>query len=268
MITREEGYGNDSHCTVLLNGESTVIENAFNNVARGKFGNDQFSLYGTNNLPTRSTTHKYGKHSWYFNDVETPRGIVLLSTGNNYDNWKFGKYDFCIDFSVMSVSTGNTISNIMTLIQDNNNYHTIQIIAQNSGKPSAAVYWTIVISGTYVLNFSRILEVNYTPDSWYHVACVRKTEKISEIEEYDHFTIFGNGGASEDIYGTSGVTNNYIADIPYFSANLGIGIGPGDNPKTLTNMYIDDFRISKHHYRFNGGGASKSKRFRTHNRGY
>lgn len=268
-IRKEEGYGNDSHCTVLLNGETNIVEDTFNNLAKGRSSNDKFSVIGGINAPIISNTHKYGNKSWYFNGVpdSTVRGLGMISVDSKTkENWNFGIYDFCIEFSMMSISTGNTLTDIMFLRQDDYNFHRIQIGADNTtGKPQARVYWVITIGGVNIVNFIRIMDVSYAPNVWYHIACVRRTERIGKDEEYDHFTIFGNGGASEDIYGISGITNSYISNIPYFSPNLYIGMSQGS---TLTNAYIDDFRISKHHYRFKGGGVSKSKRFRVHNRGY
>lgn len=272
-VRQQEGYGNDSHCTILLNGESIVTNKNFSNPAKGRANDELFTLIGEDHLPIRSTTHKYGNHSWYFDGVNqnTLRGIVMRAMVNKtYENWNFGKNDFAIEFTLMSVSTGNTTPiNLMSLYQDNDNYHRIEIIANDDGihRPSARVYWNIRIGGEEIVNFNRIMEVNYNTNQWYHVAFVRKTERVG-FNEYDNFTIFGHGGIEANVYGLSGITNEFITDIPHFSNDLLIGITPGDIPSTLTNMYIDDFRISKGHCRWDGQGEFPSKRFRPHNRGY
>jgi len=260
-INKEEGFGNDSFCTLFINGEVPVSASTFSNIANGRVGNDKFEIMGGDGQAPvlTSTNAAYGNYSFYFNNIgEIQRGIVLQSTSTNYNNWMFGEGDFAIDFMIRLGSNMSALP-IFSLYQNSNNYFELQAAATTVGKPQLILYWNITIGGVSILQLERIDEVYFNFNTWYHAAFVRRVDNGK-----DTFTIFADGNY------LTGSTNTTVSNIPYFRdvALIGLTTLNGINFWTITDCYLDEFRISKGHYRWRGNGALPSKGFTVRKRGY
>lgn len=260
-INKEEGFGNDSFCTLFINGEVPVSASTFSNIANGRVGNDKFEIMGGDGQAPvlTSTNAAYGNYSFYFNNIgEIQRGIVLQSTSTNYNNWMFGEGDFAIDFMIRLGSNMSALP-IFSLYQNSSNYFDLQAAVTTLGKPQLILYWNITIGGVSILQLERIDEVYFNFNTWYHAAFVRRVDNGK-----DNFTIFADGNY------LTGSTNTTVSNIPYFRdvALIGLTTSNGINYWTITDCYIDEFRISKGHYRWMGNGALPSKGFTVRKRGY
>jgi len=245
----------------LLNGEVIIEADEFSNVANGKSGDSFFKLIGSiGNRPVLDTTHKNGTYSWYYNGVigTTIRGIILSGFTSKegvdiYNDWNFGKNDFAIDFNIRFDSTGSTLSPIFNLYQDSNNYHIIGISSNNS---RLYIKWELKILGDIIFSIEYTDEDEFSLNTWYHLAFVRE-----EYNNVDNYVIFKNGNyVVRDMIYESQITN-----IPYFNTNVYIGFS---TIGSLQNTYIDSFRITKGHYRWNVINSAPIKSFTIPNREY
>ena len=216
------GYGNDSHCHLLVRGEESVSLVTF--TEGSKVNGLTMTLSGNNPTdPTQnSTTFKLGRKSWRFDTGDKFTYSNYLSS--EFNGWNFMGKDYCIDFycylNFKDRPDVTDITEIFSIILDSNNYHICYL-------NDTSIYYIIKESGTEIVNVSYDF-TSIPENEWFHGAIVRKDSS---------FDIYINGEYK--------ATDTCESILNSLEANFNIGhYKTSGNPSIYRYIYIDNFRVS------------------------
>lgn len=223
MIKNRNGFGNDSHCIFLINGEENVVNDEFSDLS---YNNYNITLNGSNSNPSQVNAFGgiFSKTVWEFDfgDDKTGYGSSYLQT-ENIDMW--GEYQYCIDLylylDTQDYNDSSTYNTNIFGIYDGSEDYVLLSFDQISSSNSL----------NYIIKSKNVDEISLTYSSmsisqWYHIS----------LTKYDDEYKMYIDGIEQD----SGTTRR--SDISYLS-NLIIGDATS-GAKNNRKIYINEFRIS------------------------
>lgn len=229
-----------------------------------------------NSVVQTSNNSRFSPKSYLWGTSTSQSVGMSASTTSDY---QFRAYDFCIDMWVYFNSGATTWGNLVNILDlsDVDNYINVAVYPH-----STQIEWEIQINNgglTPILNFQK--QVNdFNLKTWYFVSLSRKVS-LDEFGEnlIESYSIHFSRESTNAIYWLTGGTSrtitkyNWSNPVVLIGKNLTTYPGSSSGPSRLvnvTNVYIDNFRISKGNerlYSIDGDNYIKRK-YRPNNRAY
>jgi len=240
------GFGNDSHCVILLNGEEDAAgigAPTFYEVSNGGTTHACTLYSADTSYPERDASiRKFGNNSWMFPSSSAQKGILV---GNGlHEDWTIGSLDFTIDYWAYDnkgyISTGTQNVMIAGVYLDANNYWGI-FYDVTGGTPASVDYHFISRRGG-VNSIDLSFTLSITAGAFTHFAVVKKDSAVN---------IYVNGISQ---------ANGTLSSLDTINSNFKVGVFVDDE------SFDREFRIDE--FRFSKGIARWTNNFTVPNRAY